>query len=92
MKTKFVTSSAQTVVPGFVVIVGLLNSSTLMLITFDGRPLTAHDTVLTVAKVRRRIPVSSVMLNGVADMSKALLVAPVRFVQTLPVVAFRSCH
>ena len=92
MKTKFVTSSAQTVVPGFVVIVGLLNSSTLMLIIFDGRPITVHDTVLTVAKVRRRIPVSSVMLNGVADMSKALLVAPVRFVQTLPVVAFRSCH
>ena len=88
---KLVTSPAQTVVPGAVVIVGLLDSSTLTLMTLEGKP-SVQDTVLSVAKVNLRISVSSVIFNGVSDISRTLLVAPARLVQTLPVVALRSCH
>ncbi|GIS21907.1 MAG: hypothetical protein CM15mP122_4130 [Bacteroidota bacterium] len=41
VNTKFVTSSAQTVVPGLVVIVGFLGSSTFILTTFEGKPAPA---------------------------------------------------
>ena len=66
---KLVTSSEQTVVPGTVAIVGLLDSSTLILITLDGIP-SVQDTVLTVAKVSLRISVSSVMVSGVDAIIK----------------------
>ena len=95
VKTKLVTSSAQTVVPGFVVIVGFLGSSTSMLITFEGItvvPSVVQDTVFRVAKANLRISVSSLMFNGVADMSNTLVVAPAIAVHTLPVAAFRCCH
>ena len=69
--TKLVTSAAQTVVPGLVVIVGFLASSTFMLTTLEGKPAPAagQETVLRVAKVSLRISVSSVILSGVADIS-----------------------
>ena len=68
---KLVTSSAQTVVPGLVVIVGFLGSSTFILTTLDGKPAPAagQDTVFKVAKVSLRISVSSVILTGVSDIS-----------------------
>ena len=48
----FVTSSAQTVVPGLVVIVGFLGSSTFILTTLEGKPAPAagQDTVFKVSK------------------------------------------
>ena len=69
--TKLVTSSAQTVVPGLVVIVGFLGSSTFILTTLEGKPTPAagQSTVLSVAKVSLRISVSSVILSGVSDIS-----------------------
>ena len=69
--TKLVTSSAQTVVPGLVVIVGFLGSSTFILTTLEGKPAppVGQDTVFKVAKVSLRISVSSVMLRGVSDIS-----------------------
>ena len=71
VNTKFVTSPAQTVVPGLVVIVGFLGSSTFILTTFEGKPAPAagHSTVLRVAKVSLRISVSSLILKGVTDIS-----------------------
>ena len=50
--TKLVTSPAQTVVPGLVVIVGFLGSSTFMLTTLEGKPAPAagQETVPRVAK------------------------------------------
>ena len=57
VNTKLVTSSAQTVVPGLVVIVGFLGSSTFILTTSDGKPAppVGQDTVFKVAKVSLRI-------------------------------------
>ena len=72
VKTKFVTSPAQTVVPGAVAIVGVLASSTSTLIILEGSPAppVGQDTALTVAKVSLRISVSSVMVNGVDAIIK----------------------
>ena len=69
--TKLVTSSAQTVVPGLVVIVGFLGSSTFILKTLEGKPAPAagQSTVLSVAKVSLRIYVSTKILRGVSDIS-----------------------
>ena len=71
VNTKLVTSSAQTVVPGLVVIVGFLGSSTFILTTSDGKPAppVGQDTVFKVAKVSLRISVSSVIVRGVSDIS-----------------------
>ena len=94
VKTKSVTSSAQTVVPGLVVIVGFLGSSISILTTLEGKPAppVGQSTELSVAKVSLRISVSTKMFKGVSDISNEELVAPAILVHTFAVLVLRSCH